>query len=101
MREVFPLQAHRKRKKRSFIELRDGFASLIRRKVRIAEGHTDRAMTQKITHSVQRNALLDQTRSKVMAQIVPAKMPDARSLEDFFPRRLKSGGDTKDICSNA
>jgi hypothetical protein len=41
MPEVFPLYVHRKCKNRPFIEFRNSFASLIGRKVRIAEGHPD------------------------------------------------------------
>jgi len=36
-----------------------------------------------------------------MAQIVPAEIADAGSLEDLFPRRLKSGGDIKDPRSGS
>jgi hypothetical protein len=50
------------------IEFRHGFASLIGRKVRVAQGHVAGAVTQKITHCVQRNAVLDQARSKVMTR---------------------------------
>src|SRR2546430_13810234 len=36
-----------------------------------------------------------------MAQVVPAEVGDPGSLEDFFPRRLKSGGDIKDTRSGS
>src|SRR5712671_5165500 len=36
-----------------------------------------------------------------MAQVVPAEVGDPGSLEDFFPRRSKSGGDIKDTRSNS
>jgi hypothetical protein len=57
--------------------------------------------TQKITYGVQRNAVLDQARNKVMAQVVPAEIGDPASLEGPFPRRLKSGGDIKDARSGS
>jgi hypothetical protein len=46
--------------------------------VRVAQGHVAGAVTQKITHCVQRNAVLDQARSKVMTQIVPAEFGSYR-----------------------
>jgi hypothetical protein len=58
-------------------------------------------VTQKITHCVQRNAVLDQARSKVMAQIVPAEIADPGSLEDFLPSRLKSSDDIKHARSSS
>ena len=58
-------------------------------------------MTQKITYCVQWNAVLNQARSKVMAQIVPAKIADPGSAENFLPSRLKSGDDVKDTHSGA
>jgi hypothetical protein len=42
-----PPEAHRQRKKRPLIEFRDRVASLIGRKVCIAQGHVDRTVTQK------------------------------------------------------
>src|SRR5882672_11873027 len=36
-----------------------------------------------------------------MAQVVPAEVGDPGSLEDFFPRRLKSGGDIKETRSGS
>jgi hypothetical protein len=58
-RKAFPLQAHGERKNRFFVKFCDGFASRIGRKVRVTQGHADRAMTQKITHRVKRTAVLD------------------------------------------
>jgi len=78
-RRAFPLWAHRQRKKRPFIEFRDRFASLIGRKVRIAQGHADCAVTQKITHCVQRNALLSSAAGVTASRLDAA--PWARFLE--------------------
>lgn len=96
-----PPEAHRQRKKWPLIEFRDRFASLIGRKVCIAQGHVDRTVTQKITHCVHWNAMLNQTRSKVMAQIVRAKIADPARPGIFLPSRLKSGDDVKDTRSGA
>jgi len=74
---------------------------MIGRKVRVAQGHVAGAVTQKITHCVQRNAVLDQARSKVMTQIVPAEFADPGALESLFPRRPKSGGDIEDTRSSS
>jgi hypothetical protein len=56
-RRPLAFEAHRQRKKRPLIEFRDRLASLIGRKVRIAQGHVDRTVTHKITHYVQWNAV--------------------------------------------
>ena len=53
-------------------------------------------MAQKITDRVQRDSVLNETRGKVMAQIVPAKTGDRCALEQLFPRGPKSCGYDKE-----
>jgi hypothetical protein len=67
----------------------DRFASLIGLKVRVAQGHVAGAVTQKLTHCVQRNAVLDQAQisSEVKRMVCGAPCLD-RLPRPIMPCRL-------------
>jgi hypothetical protein len=67
----------------------------------VPQGHADGAVTQKITHRVQRGAVLNETRGKVMAQIVPPEVADPGAREQLSPPGPKSGGHLKDARSSS
>src|SRR6266702_6384156 len=50
----------------------------------VPQGHADGAVTQEITHRVQRDVALNQARGKVMAQIAPTEPTYSGALENLL-----------------
>ena len=65
------------------VELGHGHTALVGGQVRVAERHLYGAVTQEISHGVQRDAVLDEIRREVMAQIVPRKWLIRARLSSF------------------
>ena len=83
------------------VELGHGHTALVGGQVRVAQRHLHRAVTEEIPHGVQRDPVLDEIGSKVMAQIVPAKVTDPGTLDLLSPALLKSCPHIKDAGTGA
>jgi hypothetical protein len=67
----------------------------------ISQLHPYRAVTEQIANGVERNTLLYQTRGKMTAQIMPAKLRDHGASEERRRHRLESCGHLKDTLFTA